>query len=94
VRFVAVVPGPTVRTCGELVDPIWLDPVAGVNAAVSDSGELEAANDVEQLAVPDDPLAVTGWLVQPVMGVPLAENAIVPDGLTELVETVAVNVTD
>jgi hypothetical protein len=91
---VAVEAGLTVSDCAELVEPVWPDPLDGVNAAVSDSGEPAAANDVEQVAVAEDPLPVNAWLVQPVMGVPLAENATVPEGAADVVETVAVNVTD
>jgi hypothetical protein len=83
----------TVKDCAELVDPACPDPLAGLNAAVSDSGELDAANDVAQLAVPDEPLVTTGWLPHPEITLPPTENATVPDGATELVETVAVNVT-
>ena len=53
-------PGVTVNDCAELVDPVCPDPLAGLNAAVNDSGEPDAANDVAQLAVPDDPLPTTG----------------------------------
>jgi hypothetical protein len=82
-----------VRVWAELVELAWLDPLAGVKAAVKDSGDPEAANDVEHVAVPDDPPATTGWLVQPEIAEPLAEKATIPEGATELVETVAVNIT-
>jgi hypothetical protein len=92
-RLVVVEPTSTVSVWAELVEFPWPDPLAAVNAAVSDSGEPEAANDVEHVAAPDGPLATTGWLAQPEMVVPLAENATVPDGVAELVDTVAVSMT-
>ena len=85
-----------VSDCGVLVEPACPEPFEPVNAAVSDSGELPAANDVVHVAVPVDPLALTGWLVQPGIGAPLAENATVPDGASlplVFVVTVAVSVT-
>ena len=94
--MVAVAPLSTVSDCGPLAEPACPEPAAPVNAAVSDSGELLAANDVVHVVVPVDPLGVTGWLVQPYIGVPLAENATVPDGATlplVFVITVAVRVT-
>ncbi len=83
----------TVRACEELVEAASLDPLDGANAAVSDSGELAAENDVVHAAVPLDPVTVIGWLAQPGIVVPLAENATVPAGATEPAETVAVSVT-
>ena len=65
-----------------------------MKAAVSDTGEPAAANDVVHVAVPLDPPALTGWLVQPAIGAPVAEKATVPDGATSVfVVTVAVSVT-
>lgn len=93
VNPVLVAPLSTVKDCAELVDPACPDPLAGLKAAVSDSGDPDAANDVEHVAVPDEPLVTTGWALQPAIVLPLAENATVPDGATELVETVAVNMT-
>ena len=90
---VLVDPCDTVNDCAELVDPVCPDPLAGLNVAVNDSGELDAANDVAQLAVADDPLPTNGWLPHPEIALPFAENATVPEGATELVDTVAVNVT-
>ena len=92
-RPVVVVPGLTVSVWAALVDPACPDPLAGVNAAVSDSGDPAAANAVEHVAVPDEPLATTGWLVQPEIADPLAENPTVPEGVAALVDTVAVNMT-
>jgi hypothetical protein len=57
---VAVEPVFTVRVWAELVEFACPDPPDPVNIAVSDSGEPLAANDVEHVAVPLDPVAVTG----------------------------------
>ena len=65
-----------------------------MKAAVSDTGEPAAANDVVHVAVPLDPPALTGWFVQPAIGAPAAEKATAPDGATSaFVVTVAVSVT-
>jgi len=59
-RFVVVEPGLTVRVWAELVELACPDPADPVNVAVSASGEPLAANDVEHVAVPLDPVPVTG----------------------------------
>ena len=93
VRPVLVVSLLTVNDCAELVEPACPDPLAGLNDAVSDSGEVDAANEVVHVAVALEPVPATGWLPHPEITLPPAENATVPDGVAELVETVAVNVT-
>jgi hypothetical protein len=59
-RPVVVEPGLTVRVWAELVEFACPDPADAVNAAVSDSGEPPAANDVAHVAVTLDPVPVTG----------------------------------
>ena len=95
--LVVVEPGLTVRVWAELVEFACPDPADAVNAAVSDSGEPLAANDVAHVAVTLDPVPVTGRLPQPEITVPLAEKATVPAGVTlplVFVATVAVRETD
>jgi hypothetical protein len=88
---VVVAPRFTVSDRAALVDPASPDPLAGVNAAFSDSGELLAAKDVVHVAVP---LGLNDWLAQPEITLPLAEKATVPSGApAPLVVTVAVSVT-
>jgi hypothetical protein len=93
---VVVAAGFTVSVCAELLDGTCPDPLAGLNAAVSDAGEALAGKDVVHVAVPDEPLTVSGWLVQPEIVPAVPEKATVPAGATvpvALVVTVAVSVT-
>jgi hypothetical protein len=93
---VAVVALLTASVCAGLVEPVCPEPLVGVNAAESDSGDPVAAKVVVHVAVPVDPLAVTGWLVQPEIAAPVAEKVTVPAGATvplPLVVTVAFSAT-
>lgn len=95
-RAVVLPVGLMVSVCAELVEADWPDPLEGWKAALSDSGEPEAGNEVVQVAVADEPVPLSGWLAQPEIVPALSENATVPAGATEpafWVDTVAVNVT-
>ncbi len=89
-RDVDVESGPTIT----VVDPVaFATPEAesGVKSAVTSSGEVDAANEVVQVAA--GVAAVIGSATQPAIGRPPFENVTVPDGKPGLEVTAASNVT-
>ena len=82
--------GPTVT----VVDPVAVatpEAESGVKSAVTKSGEVDAANDVVQVAAGAE--GVIGSATQPAIGRPPFEKVTVPDGKPGLEVTAASNVT-
>src|SRR5690348_7096750 len=88
---VELVSGPTTRFVPGLLEPLRIDPDAGVNTALSCA--VDAGNEVEQATVALRPLGTAGMPAQPLIAAPPFSNVTVPHSAVLLVPAVTVAIT-